>query len=528
MKRRALKAAISLIVLTALAAAQDVASFAKRITVKKLPNGLTILICERAEAPVFSFFTMVDAGSVQDPMRATGLAHMFEHMAFKGTDKIGTTDYAAEKPLLAKVEVDYAAYIAERDKEVGRDEAKLKQLEKAWKDAVAAADKYVKSNEFSKIVEQNGGEDVNASTSYDSTNYEYSLPANRLELWAYLESERFLHPVLREFYKERDVVIEERRLRTDSNPIGRLIEQFTEEAFAAHPYHRPTVGWMSDLNSFSATDAQKFYAKYYVPSNMVVAVAGDIKEAQALPILEKYFGRLPAHAHPDEATTTEPPQNSERKVVLREKSQPLYLEGYHRPDYKTKDDAVYDAITDLMSEGRTSRLFRALVRDKKIAAFSAGFSGLPGNKYPHLFAFYAFPLPGHTTQEVADAIHVEIERLKKEDISDDELKMIKTRTKASLIRGLAENSGLAQQLAFYQTRYGDWRELFTSVDRIEKVTKADIRRVANETFVDTNRTVGVIETAGGGARSSGDSGSGGAGSADRDADRNAANQGGAQ
>jgi predicted Zn-dependent peptidase len=217
--------------------------------------------------------------------------------------------------------------------------------------------------------------------------------------------------------------------------------------------------------------------------------------------------------------------------VLKEKSQPLYLEGYHRPDYKTKDDAVYDAITDLMSEGRTSRLFRALVRDKKIAAFSAGFSGLPGNKYPHLFAFYAFPLPGHTTQEVADAIHVEIERLKKEDISDDELKMIKTRTKASLIRGLAENSGLAQQLAFYQTRYGDWRELFTSVDRIDKVTKADIRRVANETFVDTNRTVGVIETAGGGpggAPSSGDSGPGAAGSADRDAEQGTPNQGGAQ
>jgi predicted Zn-dependent peptidase len=164
----------------------------------------------------------------------------------------------------------------------------------------------------------------------------------------------------------------------------------------------------------------------------------------------------------------------------------------------TKDDAVYDAITDLMSEGRTSRLYRALVRDKKIAAFSAGFTGLPGIKYPHLFAFYAFPLPGHTTQEVADAIHVEIERLKKEDISDDELKMIKTRTKANLIRGLAENTGLANQLAFYQTRYGDWRELFRTVDRIDKVTKADIRRVANETFNDTNRTVGIIETAPGG------------------------------
>ena len=532
MKHRILRPLALILILSAFAAAQDVASFERRITVKKLPNGLTIVICERPEAPVFSFFTMVDAGSTQDPMRAIGLAHMFEHMAFKGSDKIGTTNYAAEKPLLAKVEVAYSAYIAERDKEVGRDEAKLKQLEKAWKDAIAAADKYVKSNEFSKIIEQNGGEDVNASTNYDATNYEYSLPANRLELWAYLESDRFLHPVMREFYKERNVVIEERRLRTDSNPIGRLIEQFTAEAFAAHPYHRPTIGWMSDLNTFSATDAKKFFDEYYVPSNMVVAVAGDVKAAQALPILEKYFGHLPTRPHPDEATTTEPPQNSERKVVLKEKSQPLYLEGYHRPDYKSKDDAVYDAITDLMSEGRTSRLFRALVRDKKIAAFSAGFTGLPGNKYPHLFAFYAFPLPGHTPQEVGDAIHVEIERLKKEDISDDDLKMIKTRTKANLIRGLAENTGLAQQLAFYQTRYGDWRELFRSVDRIDKVTKADIRRVANEIFVDTNRTVGVIETAGGGqsggAPSSEDSGSGGSGSAQAPSDQDAANQGGAQ
>jgi len=483
-----------LLVLSTVLAAQDVASFEKRITVKKLPNGLSLLICERPEAPVFSFFTLVDAGSAQDPMGETGLAHMFEHMAFKGTDQIGTTNYAAEKPALAKVEVAYAAYIAERDKTVGRDEAKLKQLEKAWKDDIAEADKYVVGNEFGKIIEENGGEGLNAFTSYDETGYHYSLPENRLELWAYLESERFLHPVLREFYKERNVVIEERRLRTDSNPIGRLLEQFTAAAFEAHPYHRPTIGWMADLNSFSATDAQQFFDKYYVPADMVVAVAGDIHAAQAMPILEKYFGRLPARPKPDEATTTEPPQNSERRVVLIEHTQPLYLEGYHRPDYRSKDDAVFDAITDLMSEGRTSRLYRALVRDKKIASFSAGFSGLPGIKYPHLFAFYAFPLPGHTPQEVADAIHAEIDRLKKEDISDDELKMIKTRAKANLIRGLDDNEGLAMQLATYETRYGDWRELFRSVDRIDQVTKADIRRVANETFVDTNRTVGIIET----------------------------------
>jgi len=224
-------------------------------------------------------------------------------------------------------------------------------------------------------------------------------------------------------------------------------------------------------------------------------VAGDVKAAAVMPVLEKYFSRLPTRPKPDETTTTEPPQNSERTVILKETSQPIYLEGYHRPDYRTKDDAVYDAITDLMSEGRTSRLYRALVRDKKIASFSAGFSGLPGTKYPHLFAFFAVPLPGHTPQEMGDAIHVEIDRLKREDISDDEMKMIKTRAKANLLRGLADNQGLAIQLASAQTRYGDWRELFRSVDRIDQVTKADIRRVANEIFVDTNRTVGEIEKA---------------------------------
>jgi len=505
MKRRTIQATALFFVLTILAVAQDVASFEKRVTVKTLPNGLTLIVCERPEAPVFSFFTLVDAGSVQDPMGATGLAHMFEHMAFKGTDKIGTTNYPAEKAAIEKVETAYMAYRAERDKTVGQDAAKLKQLEKAWMDARAEADKYVVSNEFGKIIEQNGGEDMNAFTNLDETAYHYSMPENRLELWAYLESERFLHPVMREFYKERNVVIEERRMRTDSTPFGRLLEQFTEESFAAHPYHRPTVGWISDLNHFSASDAQAFFDKYYVASNMVVAVAGDVKAAQVLPVLEKYFGQLPTRPHPDETTTTEPPQNSERRVVLRETTQPIYIEGYHRPDYRDKDDAVFDAITDLLSEGRTSRLYRALVRDKKIASFSEGFTGYPGIKYPHLFAFLAVPLPGHKPQEIGDAIHAEIDRLKKEDITDDELKMIKTRSKANLIRGLADNQGLATQLATYQVRYGDWRELFRSVDRIDKVTKADIRRIANTVFVDTNRTVGFIENSGGGGSPGGQS-----------------------
>ena len=495
MKRLIAKLSFALLVLSAFVSAQDMASFEKRVTVKKLSNGLTIVICERHEAPVFSFYTVVDAGSSQDPRGKTGLAHMFEHMAFKGTPTIGTTDWPAEKEALEKVETAYRAYIDERDKRVGRNDQKVAELQKAWKDAIAAANKYVIPNQFGQIVESSGGEGLNAQTSYDSTDYLYSLPANRFELWAYLESERYLHPVMREFYKERDVVIEERRMRTDSSPFGRLLEQFTSESFTASPYHRPTVGYYSDLQNFSATDAEHFFHTYYIPSNMVIGLVGDLDPVKVMPVIEKYFSRIPSGPKPIDETSTEPPQNAEKIVKIEDPSQPYYLEGYHRPDYLNADDAVYDVISDLLSDGRTSRLYRSLVRDKKIALVAAGVSGFPGIKYPHLFVFYALPTSGHTPQDVADAIHSEIDKLKTTDISDQELQMIKTREKAGLIRQLGSNEGLATQLATYQTRYGDWRELFKSVDRIDKVTKEDVRRIANQIFTEKNRSVAYIQTA---------------------------------
>lgn len=487
-----------LVSLLALAAsglfAQDLASFEKKVTVKKLPNGLTLLIVERPEAPVFSFFTHVDAGSAQEVPGITGLAHMFEHMAFKGTDRIGTKDFAAEKRALEKVEQTYAAYDAERRRDVGRDEKKLAELEKAWKDSMAEADKFVVLNEFGEIIDREGGIGLNAFTSSDETGYFYSLPSNRVELWAHLESERFLKPVMREFYKERDVVMEERRMRTDSSPVGKLVEQFLATAFTAHPYGVAGVGWPSDLRSFSATDAEDFYKKYYVPANMVVAIVGDVRPAEVIPIVERYFGRLPAADKPGPLRTEEPPQRAERIVVLREAAQPFYVEGYHKPSSRHPDAPVYDVISDLLSNGRTSRLYRSLVRDKKIAAVAAGFGDFPGDKYPNLFAVFGVPLPGHTNDEIRDGIRAEIERIKNEDVTDEELKMVKTRAKANLIRQLDSNQGLALQLGTAQARFGDWRQAFRSVDRIEKVTREDIRRVANATFVPANRTVGTIES----------------------------------
>jgi predicted Zn-dependent peptidase len=474
--------------------AQDLKSFEQRITTKVLPNGLTLVICYRPDAPVFSYSTLIDAGAVDDPSGESGLAHMFEHLAFKGTTEIGTKDWPAEKAALAKVEAANNAYEAEYLKPVGRDEKKLAELKKAFQQAQDEAHQYVIPNQFTEVAEANGAQGLNAETGLDETDYYWSMPENRLELWAWMESSRLADPVPREFYKERDVVMEERRMRVDSSPEGRLFEQFLATAYVAHPYGRADVGWPSEVSQISATEAMAFHKKYYVGSNIVVAIVGDVDAKTALPMLEKYFSRVPGGPKPEDLTTVEPKQYAEKSVVIRDQTQPIYIEGYHRPSYRDPDDAVYDAISDILSNGRVSRLYRSLVENQQIAAEAVGESPFPGDKYPSLFVFGAVPLPGHTPAEMRDAIHEEIEKLKTTDVTDAELEMYKTRARADLLRGLADNQGLANSLAEYQTRYGDWRQLFLQLDRVDKVTKADIRRVANQVFVPSNRTTAEIDT----------------------------------
>ncbi|MGZ8867662.1 MAG: M16 family metallopeptidase [Thermoanaerobaculia bacterium] len=486
-------ALVVLTLVTATAGAQDLASFERRTTVKTLDNGLTVIIYERPETPVFSYATVVNTGSAQEVSGITGLAHMFEHMAFKGNDLVGTKDWKAEQESLKKVEEAYAAFDRERRRETDRNEERVKEAEKAWRDAIAEADKHVETDEFTKVVESAGGVGLNAFTATDVTAYFFSMPSNRFELWAYLESERYRAPFLREFYKERDVVMEERRMRVESSPIGRLLEQFMSAAFIAHSYGVRGIGHMSDLQTISATDAVGFFKTHYVPANMVLAIVGDVKASEAMPVIEKYFGRLPKSPAPEPLRTVEPPQKSERTVILRETAQPIYVEGYHRPSANHPDDPIFGAIEMLMSSGRTSRLYKSLVRDQKIAVQASGFNGFPGEKYPNLFTFFLVPAAGKTATEMQAPLHAEIERLKNEDVTAEELESIKTRAKASLLRQLDSNSGLALQLAMSETIRGDWRELFRDVQRIERVTAADIRRVANETFQASNRTVGMIE-----------------------------------
>jgi predicted Zn-dependent peptidase len=475
------------------AAAQDLESFAARTTVHVVANGWTFILVERPVAPVFSFCTIADVGSAQEVPGITGLAHMFEHMAFKGTDKIGTRDPAGEQRALDALEAAYQDYQRER-LAPHPDPRRVAAKAAEWKRLAAEAERFVVKNELDEILSRAGAVGVNATTGADETQYFYSLPANQVELFAYLESERFWHPVFREFYEERDVVQEERRMRVDGEPLGRLSEQLVETAFVAHPYHQPTIGYMSDLEAITRTDAEAFFRAHYVPAAMVTAIVGDIHPQTLVPVLDRTFGRIPARPPAPPLRTVEPPQGAARRVVLTDPAQPQLLVSYHRPAVTHPDDPVFEAIDDVLTAGRASRLYRALVRDQKLAVEVQSFSGLPGEKYPNLWSVLASPAGGVTGERVLQAITAELDRLAREDVTDAELARFRARARAALLRSLGSNQGLATALAHYQTLYGDWRELFRELDRFNRVTKADIRRVAKATLTPDNRTVALLVT----------------------------------
>jgi predicted Zn-dependent peptidase len=460
-----------------------------------LPNGLKFIVLERHEAPVVSFYTHADVGSAQETKGITGLAHMFEHMAFKGSPRIGTRDYAAEKVALDKVEQAFQAWSQERRKGTQADAAKLKDLDQKFKAAQEEAGRFVVPNEFGEAIERAGGRGLNASTGADLTQYFFSLPSNAAELWFYLESERYYEPVLREFYKERSVVMEERRMRTESNPIGKAIEEFLAAAYKAHPYGEPVIGHMSDLQSYSSDDARAFAAKYYVPSNLTSVVVGDITLARVKELASQYFDRIPARPRPEPLRTVEPPQEVEKRLTLRLRAQRLTLIGYHKPNIEIMhpDNAVFDAISSLLSEGRSSRLFRALVRDKQVAVQAGGFPGMPGTKYPGLFLFYGMTAPGKSNQDVEKALQDEISKLINEKVAAEDLEGVKKRARANMLRGLESNSGMAMDLGQTQGMTGDWRNIFKRLENLEAVTAEDIQRVAKSTFMDSNKTVALIE-----------------------------------
>ncbi len=459
------------------------------VTEFTLDNGMKFIVLERHQAPVVSFMIHANVGAVNEAEGKTGVAHYLEHLAFKGTSRIGTTDYGAEQQTLKAMDQLFDRIVAAK---TAGDQATQAKLQAEFDKLAAQAATYVDQNKYGQIIEQAGGVGLNATTGADETRYFYSLPANKLELWMSLESERFIDPVFREFFEEKNVILEERRMRVDNSPIGQMVETFLETALERHPYRRPVIGYQADLYAATRQDIQDFYDTYYGPGNLTAVVVGDVDPEEVRSLATTYFGRYPARPASPPPVIDEPVQTEPRQFTLTLPSQPWYLEGYHRPDLSHPDHVIYGIIDSLLVDGRTSRLYKALVEKTRVALDIGTVNGLPGDKYDNIFLIYGLTAPGHSPEEIGTLLGEQLQRLREQPVSATELDRVKTQARASLLRRLNSNSGMASLLAEYQAKTGDWRNLFRNLDAIDQVTAADVQRVAQSLFQPNQRTVGQL------------------------------------
>jgi len=473
-------------------ASQNLETFEENVTEFTLDNGLHFIIVERSVAPTAHFFTLVDVGSANEPVGRTGIAHIYEHMVFKGSKTIGTTNYEEEVKYINQMDDAYKAWLQEYNK-FEPDEEKLDQLWAEFQDLQERAGEFVVNNEFTQIIEREGATGVNAFASNDATGYFYSLPQNKAELWFMLEADRFINPVMREFYIEKEVIYEERRQRTDSNPFGRLLEEFASTAYSAHPYKNPVVGWPSDIRNTTIADTWEYHEKFYAPSSFTIAIVGDVNPDEMKRLAEEYFSPMEYRDPAPELLVQEPEQRGERRFVIEEQSQPIYLEGYHTVNNQHPDYQPLNLLASILTTGRTSRLYRKMVVEDQTALQVGAQNGYPGSKYQGMFINFVIPNQGVDMEDVEQTLRDEFQKIIDEGVTEEELERVRTNARASLVRRLTSNQGIAQTLAFAHVNGGDWRTAFTDLDRLNDVTINDIQRVAETYIKKSNRTVGMIQ-----------------------------------
>ena len=477
----------SLIFVSAFATAAE-SEFELDILEYQLDNGLTILILPRQKSPTFSIYMHYRVGGANEVTGKTGLAHFIEHLMSKGTPELGTTDYNAEVPLMEQKDAVWQKLVAELKKDdpdrklAGELTLKMDTLEKKHRELIV-------SNEIDKIYLQNGAYRMNASTSFDWTNYFMSLPKNKLKLWCSIESEVMRRPVFREFYTERQVILEERRMRYDTQPWSRMFEQLLAAAYTYHPYGRLVIGVSSDIEGFTRKDVEEFYRLYYAPNQAVISIVGDVDPDETVAMITKYFGDIPRQPDPPPVVTVEPDQMGVRRVEVLFDSNPELGIAYHTCGMDDFDKPTLDVLAEILVNGRTSRLYKKLVDEMQIAVeVSAGEFSL---KYPGLFFVFATPRAPHTVEELEKVIYEEIERLKTEPVGDWELTKIKNQIEAEFIRNLESDSGLARALGKYET-LNEW-EYINRIYRTRKLVRPkDITHVAQKYFTKENRTVSVL------------------------------------
>jgi len=477
---------------------------AQQLPVKErtLSNGMRLLMVERRGDPSISGAWVAHVGSSNERPGITGTAHLFEHMMFKGTPTIGTKDYKKDLQIIAEQErirqemrKEEALMRAQWRKGLIDDPSKLenktprwRELNKQFQELIRQQREILVKNEFDRIYTSQGASGMNAFTSQDMTAYFITVPANKLELWMWMESERLLHPVFREFYAERDVVYEERRLRTESTPLGKFAEQFASMVWQAHPYHWPVIGWPSDVASISKEQADEFYATYYAPQNITAILVGDFNADQAYAMAEKYFGRIPRGSREaPEVITLEPPQEAEKRMYAEADTNPQVDIVWHSVAFQHKDSYPLQVLAQVLN-GRTGRLYKGLVLKRQVATSAQ--AGQDSSKWAGLFEIEAEVREGHSPEELEKAIYEEIEQLKAKEVPPEELQKVKNNFAAAEYRKLANNTAIMFQLIHYDG-LGDWREINEGAAKYQAVTAADIQRVARKYLTRENRTVAI-------------------------------------
>jgi predicted Zn-dependent peptidase len=488
------------ILFLALAACTSLRAQEVPVIEKTLTNGMKVLMVVRHDEPMVSGGWVAHVGSSNEKPGITGIAHLFEHMMFKGTPTIGTKDYKKDLEILNEQE-------QIRD-EMRQEERKMRaeyrrgavsdlanpdnmtphwrELKKKFDELVAAEREVLVKNEFDNVYTTQGGSGMNAFTSHDMTAYFITVPANKLELWMWMESERLNHPVFREFYAERDVVFEERRMRTESTPLGKFEEEFNSLFWESSPYHWPVVGWPSDIPAISKKQADEFYALYYQPQNITAILVGDFDPDKCLALAEKYLGRIPpGHQPPPDVVTLEVKQEAEKRMDAEAETNPQVDIMYHTVPFAHKDSYALDVLAQLLSD-RTGRLFKGMVLGSKIAT-DAG-AGQESMKWQGMFDISAECSEGHSPKEVEEGIYAEVEKLKKDEVPAEELQKVKNNFAAHEYRKLASNMPILMYL-INNEGLGDWREINAAGKKIQTVTVSDVKRVANEYLRKENRSV---------------------------------------
>jgi predicted Zn-dependent peptidase len=470
---------------------------------KTLANGMRLLMVERHDEPTIAGGWVAHVGSSNEKLGMTGIAHLFEHMMFKGTTTIGTTDYKKDLDILAQQEVVRDEMRAEERKmramlRKGDIEGDLlkpenwtphyKELQKQFADLVDQERKVIVKNEFDVVFSREGASGVNAFTTEDMTAYFENVPANKLELWMWMESERIHHAVFREFYAERDVVFEERRMRTDSTPLGKFGEELNAMFWESCSYSWPVIGWPSDIPAISKKEADEFRATYYSPQNITLILVGDFKQADCEAMAKKYFETIPrgTNAIPD-VVTLEVKQLAEKRMYAEADANPQVDIRWHTVPYGHKDSYALQVLSEILST-RTGRLYKNLVLGSGVA--TSVDAGQGSQKWAGYFEAEGEAKEGHKPEEVEQGIYDNIDKLKNEEVPAEELQKVKNNFAAAQYRRLSANYPILQQIIYYDGE-GDWREINAEGPKIQAVTAADVKRVANEYFAKENRTVAI-------------------------------------